>query len=226
MVNLPVFREPGRENSLPHTEKREVDVTVPEISEQDRAILRAAAKTRTHQATCPLCGFTVSSDQLACSNCGTALSPEEETQQLEEFVDPARYHRPWPIGQVFVQDQQAITFHINGRSLTLPANERMIIGRRSNSYASVEPEVALNDFGAEELGVSRLHLRLRRAGDMVYVTDLCSSNGSHLNGRPLAPHSNAILRNGDELRLGRLTIQVVFNPTNPPKQMPPGTGEK
>lgn len=222
MVNLPAFRKPGRENPLPHSED---SATVPEISDKDRAILRAAASTRVPTTTCPLCGFTVSSNQWACSNCGTELAPEEETQHLEASADPARFQRPWPIGQVFVQEQQTITFHINGRSLTLPAQERMIIGRRSNSYASVEPEVALNDFDAEQLGVSRLHLRLRRARDMVYVTDLCSSNGTYLNGRPLAAHSNAILRNGDELRLGRLTIQVVFNPTNPARQMPPGTGE-
>ncbi len=114
------------------------------------------------------------------------------------------------MGQVFVEEWQSIAFEINGQTLILPQKERLVIGRHSGSNAEKEPDVALDAFNAEKQGVSRRHLRLQRAGEIVYVRNLSASNGTVLNGLVLSHHSNAILRNGDELRLGRLTVRVVF----------------
>ena len=79
------------------------------------------------------------------------------------------------------------------------------------SMTPVEGEtVDLSAFGAEGMGVSRLHIRIRRKGILLYVADLDSTNGTHLNGRKLIPDGDRVLRDGDELYLGRLCIRVRF----------------
>jgi DNA-binding CsgD family transcriptional regulator len=57
-------------------------------------------------------------------------------------------------------------------------------------------------------GVSRKHARLVIAADGdLRVVDLASRNGTFLNGRRV---EEASLRDGDELRLGPVTLRVVF----------------
>lgn len=57
-------------------------------------------------------------------------------------------------------------------------------------------------------GVSRKHARLMIAADGdIRVVDLASRNGTYLNGRRV---EEASLRDGDELRLGPVTLRVMF----------------
>jgi pSer/pThr/pTyr-binding forkhead associated (FHA) protein len=62
-----------------------------------------------------------------------------------------------------------------------------------------------------EQGVSRRHLSITRDHDTVTVTDLGSANHTYLNGQRLIPFEHRILRDNDELRLGRLVIRVAFD---------------
>jgi pSer/pThr/pTyr-binding forkhead associated (FHA) protein len=43
---------------------------------------------------------------------------------------------------------------------------------------------------------------------MVEVQDLASTNGTLLNGERLAPYVSALLKDGDQLQLGKLLIEV------------------
>jgi pSer/pThr/pTyr-binding forkhead associated (FHA) protein len=61
-----------------------------------------------------------------------------------------------------------------------------------------------------DYGVSRNHLTLSRDNDTIFVTDLGSANSTFLNGQRLMPHEPRILRDSDELRLGRLVVRVNF----------------
>lgn len=60
------------------------------------------------------------------------------------------------------------------------------------------------DVTVEDPNVSRTHAEIRPRGDSWVVTDLGSTNGSRLNGRPLA--EPAVLKPGDELELGTTTL--------------------
>ena len=51
---------------------------------------------------------------------------------------------------------------------------------------------------------------ITRDGDLVHVCDLGSTNGTFLNGRRLIDRQRRLLRNGDELMLGRLRVLVRF----------------
>ena len=139
---------------------------------------------------------------------------EGKTHEFDRESKRANFKQHGRLGELFINDQEPIMLEINGKALILPPMERLVIGRRSNSSPDIEPDIALNAFNAEEKGVSRRHIRIQRAGKMVYMTDLCSSNGTYLNGRLLTPNAKAILRSGDEFCLGRLTIRVVFMSRN------------
>jgi len=191
---------------------QKTEETIPQLSEEDKALLNAVVSAEEGIFACPRCGQACLAGELICPTCSLVFLSEGKTRQLEKESRHENAAR-WPIGHVFVPEQQSITFNINGQRLILPPLERLVIGRRSNNPEDAEVDVALNDFQASEQGVSRRHLRLRGTGDMVYITDLGSSNGTTLNGRPLTPHTNAILRDGDELRLGHLAVRVIFTNT-------------
>ncbi|PJF25755.1 MAG: hypothetical protein CUN53_11175 [Phototrophicales bacterium] len=57
-----------------------------------------------------------------------------------------------------------------------------------------------------------MHLSLSYdpTNDTLSVTDLRSSNGSFVNNQRLHSHEVRVLRTGDELRLGKLVLGVVF----------------
>ena len=57
--------------------------------------------------------------------------------------------------------------------------------------------------------VSRRHCLLLVRNGRVYVRDLGSANGTAVNGQDLAPHQEAHLGDGAELRLGLLTLNAI-----------------
>lgn len=56
---------------------------------------------------------------------------------------------------------------------------------------------------ASDSGLSRRHARVARDGSGGYVVDLCSTNGTLLNGRRLTPRVPTRLHSGDVLVMGR-----------------------
>ncbi len=72
-----------------------------------------------------------------------------------------------------------------------------IVGRSSNAAVGLlDPEV------------SRRHARFELARGVVYLTDLQSSNGTFLNGKPLG-HEGIEVRPGDDIDVGNTRISVV-----------------
>ncbi len=53
--------------------------------------------------------------------------------------------------------------------------------------------------------VSRKHVILVKNGDHLLVRDLATTNGTHINGKPV---TQGVLKNGDILSLGDLAFQV------------------
>jgi hypothetical protein len=95
--------------------------------------------------------------------------------------------------------------------LVLPEKAGIVLGR-SDVQARYHPDVDLTPYGALDRGVSRGHARLHLEDGHLYITDLGSTNGTFISGKRLEPNKPAELRKGDELILGRLTVQVLFRP--------------
>jgi hypothetical protein len=71
--------------------------------------------------------------------------------------------------------------------------------------------LSLLPFGADQLGVSRKHVVIRHEDHYLTIEDLQSTNGTRLNGQRLVPGDKRLLREGDEVLLGRLSIVLTFN---------------
>jgi pSer/pThr/pTyr-binding forkhead associated (FHA) protein len=108
-------------------------------------------------------------------------------------------------------EQQEVILVIRGmiERLFLADNLAVILGRIDVGARS-RPDVDLTPYGALDRGVSRAHARLHMEGKKLYVTDLGSTNGTFVAGKRLDPNQPEVIRKGDELLLGRLTIQVLF----------------
>lgn len=74
-----------------------------------------------------------------------------------------------------------------------------LIGRRDDRQG-VRPQIPLRD-----PGVSRRHAMLRLDADGISVMDLDSTNGTMVNHTELPPDSRRLLKNGDEIIVGRWT---------------------
>jgi hypothetical protein len=87
--------------------------------------------------------------------------------------------------------------------------QQLIIGR-IDPNTGARPEIDLAPYGAQEKGVSRSHAALRRMETSLTITDLGSVNGTYLNGQRLIAQQPRLLRDGDELRIGKVVMHVYF----------------
>ncbi|MEW6580969.1 MAG: ATP-binding protein [Chloroflexota bacterium] len=96
------------------------------------------------------------------------------------------------------------------RCFGLEINGEVMLGRGEEGPGLV----SLDDFDADELGVSRLHVALRPTESQLFVVDLGSTNGTWINGRSIGVNTPFSLANGDLLTLGRLEffVRIVDRP--------------
>ena len=85
----------------------------------------------------------------------------------------------------------------------------LIIGRKDPQTGQL-PAVDLFNYGALEKGVSRRHAAIVRLEGSLQIKDIGSPNGTFLNGQKLVPHQARVLRDGDDVRLGHLTLRINF----------------
>jgi pSer/pThr/pTyr-binding forkhead associated (FHA) protein len=95
----------------------------------------------------------------------------------------------------------------NGRHINLPLAVPVLIGRQ-DSARGFFPDLDLNNDGGYDSGVSRKHARISVNGEVAYVEDLESANGTFINDQRLQPRSPHRLKASDELRLGSLILRV------------------
>jgi len=93
--------------------------------------------------------------------------------------------------------------------IILEGHSEYLLGREG--HEQLVPDVNLNLYGGREQGVSRIHASLRVDRRQLLLMDLGSTNGTRLNGTPLTAHEPVRLENGDEIRLGKLTMKITFN---------------
>ncbi|MDQ7035465.1 MAG: FHA domain-containing protein [Anaerolineae bacterium] len=87
-----------------------------------------------------------------------------------------------------------------------------IVLGRSSEEQTVSPNIDLAPLQAAELGVSRLHLSISydETLELIQIHDLGSANGTMVNGQKIHPSERRILRQRDELALGRLVLNVHY----------------
>jgi pSer/pThr/pTyr-binding forkhead associated (FHA) protein len=94
-----------------------------------------------------------------------------------------------------------------GVELPLPPYQPEVVIGRTDPVQNIYPDVDLAEQDGERSGVSRRHARILQKPDGVYIEDLNSTNFTFLNRTRLIPGQAYPLKNGDEIRLGVLTLE-------------------
>ncbi len=162
---------------------------------------------------CPYCQHTVLEGALFCDECGLNLWSDAQdhvsTRKLEEETNEFSVKSGW--GTATFQDRNQVIIHIRDsvEPIIISPEVEFIVGRKDPASGTV-PDLDLSPHGALEKGVSRTHAALRRGEDVLSIVDLDSANGTYLNGQRLAAHQPRLLRDGDEVRLGKLILHIYF----------------
>jgi len=155
---------------------------------------------------CPNCQTANPADAKYCYACGQVLTSiaKGDTDHLpEEPQDPALFgNLATLVITVRGYEQNPLRLKIETRPL--------LIGRSNPSTATI-PDIDLSAYGGAENGVSRHHAILRRAQQTITLIDQGSVNHTYINGEKLHPHEVRVIREGDEIRFGRLVTRFTFH---------------
>lgn len=90
----------------------------------------------------------------------------------------------------------------------IATDTEMIIGR-NDPHRGIRPEVDLSKYDPSSR-VSRRHARITVRGDLFFVEDLGSANGTFINGSMrLSPREPYLLTDGDVIKIGETSIKFV-----------------
>jgi hypothetical protein len=161
---------------------------------------------------CPQCGADNPEGSLVCFNCyqpfKLEIAKDGSTRRLEQVVKSQR-QTFW--GTARLGDERKLLFHIRNydEPLEVQLHNTIVLGR-TDVESGQTPDVDFSGYGAQEQGVSRRHAVIMVEDDTIKVMDLGSANATYMNGQRLIANQPRILRDGDELRLGKLVMRVNF----------------
>lgn len=162
---------------------------------------------------CPKCGRE-NDDAVKICTCGEPLidlTTEYATTKALGDTDYEEGEPRW--GSARFNSRMNLILQIAGTSkqFTFDADEvdEIVIGR-VDPDSGVAPAIDLTDSEALEKGVSRRHAAIVRRDGSLHIMDLATPNGTYLNGQKLVAKQPRVLRDGDEIRLGHLVLQVTF----------------
>jgi hypothetical protein len=90
----------------------------------------------------------------------------------------------------------------------LHITDELVVGRKGEEEA--ENFLDLSELDGYNMGISRRHLMIRNVENVFEVTDLASTNGTWMNEERLVPNKPYQLKNGAQVRLGRLRLLVTY----------------
>jgi hypothetical protein len=159
----------------------------------------AAAATTTPASgsvTCPSCGTVNRMGEAFCTNCGSSLS-----------TAPAGVGAPAgaPIGVSAGAGHPRLIVDADNATFDLTGKTEVIIGRE-DPVSNIYPDVDLTPHRGEEDGVSRMHAKLLINAGQYLVEDQNSTNFTFVNKQKLQPKVPTPIKDGDELRLGRVVL--------------------
>jgi hypothetical protein len=178
---------------------------------------------------CSACGYSNLPGEMFCQNCGVQLPPvasvpppppqpvvgvsaQNQVAHLDNRQSPT--DKPQPDNSVG-SEQSGKSEHLLSRLLIrgkgveflLPSDQSELVIGRTDPVQNIYPDVDLAEQEGERSGVSRRHARILRRADGIYLEDLNSTNFTFLNRMRLQPGKAYPLKDGDEIRLGVLTLE-------------------
>lgn len=174
---------------------------------------------------CPICRTQYVTNTLFCEECGLYLlsadKPDTDPLESEESswlfgADSSQS------GDMSSREPLTIRLRIGAssspgrdsdppRELVVSLVKPIRLGR-IDPLQEIYPDIDLTADDGMGHGVSRVHACIFGRGSFAMAEDLGSTNGTLLNGKRLAPYLPERLRDGDQLQLGKLLIEVHFEP--------------
>ncbi|MBZ0280503.1 MAG: FHA domain-containing protein [Anaerolineae bacterium] len=149
---------------------------------------------------------------------------DDETQPSDGWQDdpdrpPTIKTRPkrdgnlvrYALGKAYLGSTTPLLIYIPDVQLPLVIHPApLIVMGRLDADTTEDVSLDLTPYEAHAKGVSRLHAVLHRTEGTISIEDMESANGTFVNGRRLIPHQPHLLRDGDEIVLGTLSLRVAF----------------
>lgn len=160
---------------------------------------------------CPDCGKRSEAGEPFCYSCGHIFKTTDGKVNTRLFTDAP--HEIFSDDYFGDESLLLLTIPDQAKGFTLRPQTRsgmMLVGRATNSTDKIDLD--LSEVNAAQMGVSRQHLALEYDpnSSAIQIHDMGSANGTKVNGQRLHPKEVRVLRNGDELRLGRLVVLVKY----------------
>lgn len=163
--------------------------------------------------TCPYCAHVNREGVLFCEDCGQPFVGRSTTSTTSQLMteDPTGFRGRVTWGTARFDRGSSIVIHVRDHPepISLVPKDEILLGR-ADAQAGPGPDLDMGPFGGADQGVSRRHAEIRRGEDTLTLVDLGSTNGTHLNGQRLIPHQPRVLRDGDEIRMGKLVFHIFF----------------
>ncbi len=145
---------------------------------------------------------------MYCDQCGEELSGAAAVgvapapAQPDVSAAPAEPVAPVAVGAArLVLKEDGAEFSLEGKS-------EFLIGRE-DPVSNIYPDIDLTPHKGEDYGVSRMHAKIYVQNGQYLVEDLNSTNSTYVNRQKLAPKMPAALKEGDELRFGK--VEATFH---------------
>jgi pSer/pThr/pTyr-binding forkhead associated (FHA) protein len=160
---------------------------------------------------CPNCQRDIEDTTLICPYCGSLIATDSSSTRALGNTDVEDGIPRW--GTARFNDRMNLVLRLRDSRTTFVYDAEQItellIGRRDPTNDKM-PDLDLDPYGGADKGVSRNHAAIVRRDGALSVVDKGGANGTFLNGQRLIPHQPRILRDGDDLRLGHMVLQVRF----------------
>ncbi len=151
---------------------------------------------------CPVCNTDVEPGDTFCSGCGASLKAAPAPAPEAAIAPPAEA-APSPPSPAAAGPRLVVVS--SGAEIPLPAKAEILLGRE-DPVSGIFPEVDMTPHGGDEGGISRRHARIRVDGGMYFIEDLDSTNYTYVNKQKLVPKTPQVVSDGDEIRLGRVSL--------------------
>jgi pSer/pThr/pTyr-binding forkhead associated (FHA) protein len=134
------------------------------------------------------------------------LRPETEAVRTNAGMLKNPEHQPEDVSRPPV----CLRFTLSdGTKLDVASRSYIMLGRKDEGN-SQQIDIDFAQLGGRENGVSRCHAIIRVTNSSVLIKDFNSRNGTFLNGYELHPMREYMLKDGDEIVLGRIRAGLKF----------------
>lgn len=138
-----------------------------------------------------------------CDECGERLTGQSGVAVADAQPDVTPASAPSPVA---VATAPKLVVQADNAAFDLAGKSEVLIGRE-DPISNIYPDIDLTPHGGEEGGVSRLHAKLFINSGQYLVEDQNSTNFTFINRQKLAPKTPTPIKDGDELRLGRVIMK-------------------